>query len=188
MEELEQELSKIKKAGKEMRAQKGIVEGVHAAMFNSSAEFESTVRWYMQHEEERLQMVVAARALADSHTWDARARELVELIRQQLDAEGGKRERTASQESTLALKHAGRPGSEHRPMPEAITDGDGREQGALSASDATRPFDAPCEAAFVYAESTVRATGTSIRWRLVPQRRFHTHTRTPAWSARAVTC
>ena len=32
MEELEQELSKIKKAGKEMRAQKGIVEGHDATM------------------------------------------------------------------------------------------------------------------------------------------------------------
>ncbi len=153
----------------------GIVERVHAAMFNSSAEFESTVRWYMQHEEERLRMVVAARALADSHTWRARARELVDLIRQQLDAEGAGRARATSHQPTLALKRAG----EHRPKPEAVTDGDGWAHGTLRTADAARPFDAPCEAAFVYADSIVRAQDIQIRWPRGTRRRSRTHTRWP---------
>lgn len=160
-------------------ARLGIVEGVHAAMFNSSAEFESTVRWYMQHEEERRRMIVAARALADSHTWNARARELVEWIRHQLDAEGAGSERATSHQPTLALKRAGG----HRPMLEAVTDGNGWVQGALSTADAARPFDAPCEGAFVYADSMVRTQDISIRWRPVPSATLvtsaHTHTRWP---------
>jgi hypothetical protein len=107
----------------------GIVEGVHAAMFNSSAEFEGVVHWYMEHEDERLRMVKAARALALSHTWKNRARELVGLIRTHLRAESKRGERgergEASRRQPLALKHA----------------------------DTANPFDAPCEEAFVYVDS-----------------------------------
>jgi len=104
----------------------GIVEGVHAAMFNSSAEFSRKVIWYMEHEEERLRMVEAARALAASHTWSNRARELVVLIRKQLQAGRGG-DHATSRQPTLASKHA-----------------DDRD------APATHPFDASCEAAFVY--------------------------------------
>ena len=101
----------------------GIVEGVHAAMFNSSAEFEGAVRWYMEHEEERVRMVKAARALAASQTWKDRAREFVGLIRKRLYAE---RERDhATRRRTLPLKPA----------------------------ETLNPFDAQCEEAFVYVDS-----------------------------------
>lgn len=59
----------------------GIVEGVHAAMFNTSDEFQHKLLWYLEHESERLRIVEAARALADSHTWEARAHQLVRDVR-----------------------------------------------------------------------------------------------------------
>ena len=56
----------------------GIVEGVHAAMFNSTSEFEATLRYYLSHEGERRAVVSAGRQLALArHTWSTRARDLV---------------------------------------------------------------------------------------------------------------
>ena len=59
----------------------GIVEGEHAAMFNSSAEFEAKLRHYLAHEAERLELVRAAKRLANErHTWDHRAQQLVRSL------------------------------------------------------------------------------------------------------------
>ena len=64
----------------------GIVEGVHAAMFDSSDEFEDKVHYYLRHEGERLAIVKAARELALSHhLWSHRATEVVGHIREALD-------------------------------------------------------------------------------------------------------
>ena len=62
----------------------GIVEGVHAAMFNSSAEFSAQVQYYANpvHETERQAMVMAGSALVTGqHTWVHRGRELLRHIR-----------------------------------------------------------------------------------------------------------
>lgn len=59
----------------------GIVEGRHAAMFNSSSEFKAVLRHYLTHEPERLRLVRAARKLVlRRHTWSVRAREFVEAL------------------------------------------------------------------------------------------------------------
>ena len=56
----------------------GIVEGTHAAMFNTTGEFEAVLRYYLRHENERLSIVRAARRLAlRRHTWHTRTREFV---------------------------------------------------------------------------------------------------------------
>ena len=56
----------------------GIVEGRHAALFNTTREFEAVLRYYLRHETERLSIVRAARRLAlRRHTWRGRAREFV---------------------------------------------------------------------------------------------------------------
>ena len=61
----------------------GVVEGVHAAMFNSTKEFEQKALYYTQpeHEAERSSIVAAARALAlDRHMWNQRAVQFVSAI------------------------------------------------------------------------------------------------------------
>ena len=67
----------------------GIVEGVHAAMFNSSDEFERKVLYYTrpEHEAERRALVGAARALAlQRHTWRMRGELMAREMRSTLSA------------------------------------------------------------------------------------------------------
>ena len=55
----------------------GIVEGEHAAMFNSTQEFEEKLTYYLAHEDVRQRIVVAARRLILSqHLWSHRRDEL----------------------------------------------------------------------------------------------------------------
>ena len=50
-------------------------------MFNSTAEFEAKVRYYLAHEDERVGLVRNARRLvAERHEWRRRGADLVELI------------------------------------------------------------------------------------------------------------
>ena len=59
----------------------GLVEGVHAAMFNTTAEFEATLLYYLTHEHERRKVVDAAREFALArHTWRARAQEFMQQL------------------------------------------------------------------------------------------------------------
>jgi hypothetical protein len=63
----------------------GLQEGVHAAMFNSSEEFEATVLYYLRHEDERLRIVAnAQRFVRERHLWHHRATLLVEMIHEAL--------------------------------------------------------------------------------------------------------
>ena len=67
----------------------GIVEGTHAAMFNTTAEFSERVLYYSkpEHEAERRAMVAAARALAlQRHTWDRVGETFVAKAREGLAA------------------------------------------------------------------------------------------------------
>ena len=67
----------------------GLVEGVHAAMFNTSEEALRVLRYYLHHEDERLRIVANARRFVRSHhLWRHRATELVELIHDALDGAG----------------------------------------------------------------------------------------------------
>ena len=73
----------------------GIVEGVHAAMFNSTAEFQATLLYYLHpdHELERLEIVRSARRLALArHTWRRRVDDfLKELPHAVCHQRGGER-------------------------------------------------------------------------------------------------
>ena len=61
----------------------GIIEGVHVAMFNSTAEFRAKLQHYLDHEEERREMVRAARALVlERHLWRHRGLSTVQAIRE----------------------------------------------------------------------------------------------------------
>ena len=63
----------------------GIVEGQHAAMFNTTDEFIAVVIYYLEHEDERERIVRNARDLAlRRHLWDHRASLLVRSIRSAL--------------------------------------------------------------------------------------------------------
>ena len=58
---------------------------VHAAMFNSTDEFQAKVLYFLAHEEERRRIVDAGRRLVRTHhRWRTRARELVEMVREEL--------------------------------------------------------------------------------------------------------
>ena len=60
----------------------GIVEGQHAAMFNSTDELLERITYYLSHEHERERIVLNARALGLSrHLWVHRAESLIEGIR-----------------------------------------------------------------------------------------------------------
>ena len=60
----------------------GLVEGQHAAMFNSSEEAQEKVLYYLRNEDERLRLVANARAFVrEHHSWEQRATEFVELVR-----------------------------------------------------------------------------------------------------------
>ena len=136
-------------------ARLGIVEGVNAAMFNSSAEFESKVRWYMEHEGERLRLVRAARALANFHTWGDRARELTTLIREQLhDEHGG--QRATSRQPAQALARADGQDGLRRPVLESGGHAYSWARSVPGGLGGGGAFDAPCERAFVFVESIVR--------------------------------
>ena len=76
----------------------GIVEGVHAAMFNSTAEFYGQVMYYTrpENERERMRMVASARQLALArHTWGHRARTFEEMLRGALTRAGRKEDGSA---------------------------------------------------------------------------------------------
>ena len=61
----------------------GLVEGVHAAMFNTSEEALDVLLWYLRHEDERLRLVANARRFVrEHHLWSHRATELDELVRE----------------------------------------------------------------------------------------------------------
>lgn len=63
----------------------GLVEGVHAAMFNTTEEFGRVLLYYLRHEEVRKRIVENARQLVLSrHLWSHRAVELVSLMREAL--------------------------------------------------------------------------------------------------------
>ncbi len=67
----------------------GIIEGVHAAMFNTTAEFQRKVLHYARraNDGERMRMVRAARELMiERHLWDRRASEFAGLVRDALAA------------------------------------------------------------------------------------------------------
>ena len=52
----------------------GLKDGVHAAMFNTTEEFESKLAYYLAHEEKRMAVVRAAREfVVTKHTWAHRA-------------------------------------------------------------------------------------------------------------------
>lgn len=60
----------------------GIVEGEHAAMFNTTDELLGTLQYYLEHEEERERLVRNARALAlRRHLWRHRAATLARHVR-----------------------------------------------------------------------------------------------------------
>lgn len=63
----------------------GLVEGVHAAMFNSTDEFLDQIKYYLNHEPQRLAIVRAARELALSrHLWHHRASQIEQEVRSAL--------------------------------------------------------------------------------------------------------
>ena len=63
----------------------GIVEGVHAAMFNTTEEFEQKLLYYARHEEERRALVRAARSLAlERHMWHMRGSLVARALRETL--------------------------------------------------------------------------------------------------------
>lgn len=65
----------------------GLVEGVHAAMYNTTEEFEEKLLYYLHHEEERLAIVRAARKhVLAKHLWSHRAAETVTRVRDALAA------------------------------------------------------------------------------------------------------
>ena len=57
-----------------------LVEGVHAAMFNSTAEFEAKVRYYLAHEKSESASCVMPVPRRRTHEWRRRGADLVELI------------------------------------------------------------------------------------------------------------
>lgn len=60
--------------------------GRHVQTFNSTAELADKVAYYLAHEEERMRIVRAARALAKRlHSWDARARFISAVARRAMD-------------------------------------------------------------------------------------------------------
>ena len=132
----------------------GIIEGVHAVMFNSSDEFEGKVRWYMEHEPERLRIVQAARALAASHTWGDRARELVVLIRKELHTQRVRGHNT-SRHPVLAFERAAGRGDVLMSKIGALLRYS-RVHDAKTIPEITRPFDEACEAAFVHLDSIAK--------------------------------
>ena len=63
----------------------GLVEGTHAAMYNTSEEFEEKLVYYTraEHDHERRAIVAAAYKLAtEQHSWARRAEEFVALVRE----------------------------------------------------------------------------------------------------------
>ena len=59
----------------------GLVEGVHAAMFNSTEEFQSTLLYYLEREDERKRLVENARRFVrERHLWRHRASELIGMV------------------------------------------------------------------------------------------------------------
>ena len=63
----------------------GLREGVHAAMFNTTEEFQSTLLYYLRHDDERQRIVDNARRfMLRRHLWSDRASEFVSLIRDAL--------------------------------------------------------------------------------------------------------
>eukprot|EP00966_Prymnesium_polylepis_P256031 5914615-Prymnesium_polylepis.1 len=59
-----------------------LVEGVHAAMFNSIEEFAAKARYYLAHDDERRALVRAARRLVvERHEWVKRGAELANRVR-----------------------------------------------------------------------------------------------------------
>ena len=73
--------------GHDERAAQYAEEGEHAAMFNSSEEFEQKVLHYLRHEDERRRIVANARRFVlEHHLWRHRAIELVEMLHEALAA------------------------------------------------------------------------------------------------------
>jgi len=72
----------------------GIIDGVHAAMFNTTQEFYEKVMYYTrpEHEGERRRMVASARELALArHTWAHRAVAFEDMLREALISSGPRR-------------------------------------------------------------------------------------------------
>ena len=73
----------------------GIVEGVHAAMFSSAAEYMQLVAYYMKDEKTRLCIVRRGHELAiRRHLWSARAAQFVETAKQVVHSDVTERKST----------------------------------------------------------------------------------------------
>ena len=83
-------------------------------MFNTTAEFEAKVRYYLAHEEERLALVGAARHLVvERHEWLRRGAELAGLVRAALPEYWWRDHRERQGRPALpALVELGGPGGE----------------------------------------------------------------------------
>lgn len=93
----------------------GLVEGVHAAMFNSTDEFHAKLRHYMEHEAERQALVTAARQLVLSrHLWTHRTSELTAVLHAALERHRGQRERAGGGEPDGAASPRRRGGAAER--------------------------------------------------------------------------